>query len=216
MALLLIHGAPGDARLWTPVIDALPATIDARAITLDCFGSDARPDDGASVGTMRHSDDIVSYVEAAMEAPVDLVAWSFGCHPALLAAIERPELFRSLVFYEPSLNSDVDDPAAKAAFGDDRMAAISLVMAAMGEDDDQRAHGIIVDNAGTQAAGPRVPVTIGCGAETRPKFSFTSRALAEAIPYARYAEVPGAGHMLPETEPVRFAALLHQWLEDMA
>lgn len=254
MPLLLIHGAPGDARLWTPVIDALPAAGDARAITLSYFGTARWPDDGGNFGTVRHKHDIVGYVEAAMETPVDLVAWSFGCHPALLAAIERPDLFRSLVLYEPSLDSYVDDPAAKAAFAEDCMAAFPPVMAAMSEGDDQRALEIIVDNAGgpgclagmseerrrfyldsvrtlslitgggqpptqitsAQAAGLQVPVTIACGADTRPMFSIPSRGLADAIPHARFALVPGAGHMLPETDPVRFAALLHQWLEDMA
>lgn len=57
-----------------------------------------------------------------------------------------------------------------------------------------------------------VPVTVAMGARTRPLFAIASRAVARSIPGARLTVVDDADHMLPETDPGRFAALLEAWL----
>ncbi|PEQ11483.1 hypothetical protein B2G71_16760 [Novosphingobium sp. PC22D] len=250
---LFIHGAPGDARVWTPVIDAMAAGRDARAITLSYFGAGEWPGDGTDFGTDRHARDIISYVEAAMEWPVTLVAWSFGCHPALLAAIRRPELFTSLALYEPSLDSYVDDEAERAAFAADGAAAFPPVIAALEAGDEAAAMRTIFDNsarpgdydalsparqslyrdslrvlpllmgrgqppaaiASADLARIACPVTVAMGEHTRAMFAVPSRAVAAAIPGAKLVEVAGAFHMLPETDPERFAGLVEGWLEDM-
>lgn len=58
----------------------------------------------------------------------------------------------------------------------------------------------------------RVPTTVAYGQATRPLFKIASKAVARAIPAARTLPVADAGHMLPEIDPVRFAALLDGWL----
>ncbi|MCJ2177997.1 alpha/beta fold hydrolase [Novosphingobium album (ex Hu et al. 2023)] len=146
--VLFVHGAPGDARTWAPVIDALPAGIDARAITLSYFGRAEWPGDGGDFGTRRHCDDVVGYVEAMMGPPVDVVAWSFGCHPVLLAAIERPELFASLTLYEPSLATYVEDEEALARFAADCEEAFVPVFTMMEKGGVEAVIDLIIDNAG--------------------------------------------------------------------
>lgn len=249
--VLFLHGAAGDARIWTPVIDHLPAGIDARAITLTYFGTAPWPDDGSGFGTERHRDDIVGYIEAAMMPPVHLVAWSYSCHPALLAALERPDLFASVFLYEPALSTYIDDPAdrdafiadLKKAFGpvgraiEERgpLAGVRLMMAQPGDLDaidrmpaERRV--IYEENAammplmllgkgqppapitGALLSGLQVPVTVGMGEQTRPVFAIPCRTVARACGQGRLVEVPGAEHMLPETDPAAFAALVSGWL----
>lgn len=131
--VLFLHGAAGDARVWTPVLDHLPPGIDARALTLTYFGTAPWPDDGAGFSTERHRDDIVQYVEAAMLPPVHLVAWSYSCHPALLAAIERPDLFAGVFLYEPALSTYIEDPEQRDLFIADLKQAFGPVTRALAE-----------------------------------------------------------------------------------
>lgn len=244
--ILFIHGAPGDARVWSPVIDLLPAGAEARAITLSYFGLCEWPDDGSGFSTERHALDIVELVEAAMEPPVTLVGWSFGCHPALLAALERPDLFAALLLYEPSLTTYVEDAEALSAFERDSAAAFEPNVELMATEGPDAAVAGIIDSSGgpgcfdalpaerqciyresarmltlLMGAGQppaqitrdrlnrlKMPATVAMGADTRPIFEIPSRALASAIPGAKLEILPKAGHMLPETEPERFAQLV--------
>jgi pimeloyl-ACP methyl ester carboxylesterase len=57
-----------------------------------------------------------------------------------------------------------------------------------------------------------VPVTVAMGEQTRDLFALASRAVARSIPGARLKTVSGADHMMPETAPHQFAALLREWL----
>lgn len=59
-----------------------------------------------------------------------------------------------------------------------------------------------------------IPVTVAFGEQTRPLFEVASRAVARAIPRASLKTVADAHHMLPETAPDRFAALVRQWLQE--
>lgn len=57
-----------------------------------------------------------------------------------------------------------------------------------------------------------IPVTVAHGDATRPLFRVASEAVARAVPGARRQVVEGADHMLPETDPRRFAAILADFL----
>jgi pimeloyl-ACP methyl ester carboxylesterase len=57
-----------------------------------------------------------------------------------------------------------------------------------------------------------IPATVAMGARTRPVFAVPSRALAASLPHARLVVVEGADHMLPETNPARFAEIVAEWL----
>lgn len=245
--VLFVHGALGDARTWSPVIDALPAGIDARAITLSCFGN--RKASGEFT-TPRHAHDIEEFADALMEPPIALVAWSYGTHPALLAALRRPDLFAGLFLYEPAFATWVDDEGERDAYradagdlygpvrdalerGDEDAAAIALFdgTGAPGFIPDlaPERRQIALDNAGTlklmmgggtppakitgaEAAELTVPLTVAMGEGTRPAFSVPTRGLAQAVPSARLEVVKDAGHMLPEENPARFAAMVARWL----
>jgi pimeloyl-ACP methyl ester carboxylesterase len=58
-----------------------------------------------------------------------------------------------------------------------------------------------------------VPTTIAWGADTASTYRLVSRAAAQAIPGARAVELPGAGHLLPERDPARFAGLVAEHLD---
>ena len=100
--ILFVHGAAGDARIWQPVIDALPDGLEAHALTLRYFGGQPWPDDGGAFGTDVHAADIVAAARAIGQR-ANLVCWSYGVHPGLAALLDAPELFASAFFYEAAL-----------------------------------------------------------------------------------------------------------------
>lgn len=119
-----------------------------RAITLSFFGMREMPEGGEAFGTERHAQDIIGYVEANLDAPADVVAWSFGVHPLLLAAIRRPELFGSILLYEPGLPTYVSDPHALAEFEADAGNAFGAIFAALQERGPEAAIRALIDGSG--------------------------------------------------------------------
>ncbi len=51
------------------------------------------------------------------------------------------------------------------------------------------------------------------GNRTQDVFALSTRALAQALPHGKLAEVKDADHFLPETDPARFAGLVAEWVE---
>lgn len=247
--LLLLHGAPGDGRLWQPVIDRLPAGTQAVAPTLTYFGDAPWPDDGAGFGSELHAAEIVA-AAAAQGEPVRLVAWSFSVLPALLAALRRPELFAALLVYEPGLPSWVEDDAELERFGADAGVAFGPIAGAVMSGDNAAAVALLFDASGgpgcfanlsperralymqsaammpllmgggqpptpvsaSEIAALQVPLTVAMGSWTRPVFAVPSRGLARATGGTEPLIVAEADHMLPETAPERFAALIGEWM----
>ena len=113
--LVFVHGAAGDARIWQPVIDALPEGMQASALTLTYFGDRPWPDDGRNFGTQVHAADIVAAAREA-DGPVHLVSWSYGVHPAIAAVLAEPGLFASSFFFEAALPHYFRDKAQRLAY----------------------------------------------------------------------------------------------------
>lgn len=130
--LLFVHGAAADARLWDPVIAALPDACHAEAITLTYFGEAPWPDDGARFGPRLHAQDIARHADA-MGGAVHVVCWSYSVHVGLQALIAAPELFASALFYEAALGQYLTDEAEIAAYGKDAGQFYGAVGAALAE-----------------------------------------------------------------------------------
>lgn len=250
--LLFVHGALGDARTWGPVLDALPWHVDARAITLSYFGTAPWSGEGSDFGTQRHARDMEQFIDATMDAPVVIVAWSYSCHPALELAKRRPDLVAALVLYEPGFASFVEDEELRAEFSADAALCFGPVGEALAKDGERAAAHALFDQVGHRGfiaemeedrrrialdnarmmpllmgggapplklsaddvRGLSVPVIAAMGADTRPVFAIPTRALAELAPQGRLEVVDDAGHLLPESDPVRFAGLVTKWLAD--
>jgi pimeloyl-ACP methyl ester carboxylesterase len=115
--VLFVHGAAGDARIWQPVIDALPEGVEGRALTLTYFGSESWPDAGEQFGTEIHAQDIIRAARDAGQ-PVHLVCWSYGVHPGLAALLDARERFASALFYEAAMPHYIATPEGRRAFGE--------------------------------------------------------------------------------------------------
>ena len=102
--VLFVHGAISDRRVWTRYRDAIAGNRRFVAYDQRHFGESRQRDENALFSADAHAGDLIGFVEALDSGPVSLVAWSYGGDIAARAAIERPDLFRAIVYYEPDVN----------------------------------------------------------------------------------------------------------------
>lgn len=99
--LLLIHGAAGNADVWSPIFDILAR--DYRVIAYDrrahsrTRAEPPAPAENYSV----HADDAAALLQALSAAPATVVGWSGGGLVALHLASKFPELVAGLILEEP-------------------------------------------------------------------------------------------------------------------
>ncbi len=115
--LVLIHSinAAGSSFEMRPLFQAYRGMRDVYALDLPGFGFSSRNDRTYSPEVYR--DAILDLLERIGE-PVDVVALSLSGEFAALAALERPDLFRSLTMISPSGFNYSDDRRASQAASD--------------------------------------------------------------------------------------------------
>lgn len=123
--VLFLHGAVTDLRMWDAHRALLRDGFRTIAYSQRYHGPGAWQSHWPAYGTDTHAEDLVAAAQALQAGPMHLVAWSYGGHPALLAALRRPQLFRSVFVYEPGVPSYVEDPQALAAWQADAQQAFA-------------------------------------------------------------------------------------------
>lgn len=119
--VVFVHGAISDARVWEGYADRISGEGRFVAYTQRYFGTADWPDDGAGFTRGTHIADLIAFIEGLGAGPVDLVTWSYSGEIATYAALQRPDLFRSMVHFEPDVDRLLDGvpgaDAARAQFG---------------------------------------------------------------------------------------------------
>jgi pimeloyl-ACP methyl ester carboxylesterase len=93
--VLYVHASGSSGRQWKRWTEALPG------LTPDLLGSGANPPWEGPFALQQDVDHLVAI--AAPHAPVDLVGHSYGGSLALFLTLQRPDLVRRVVVYEPPL-----------------------------------------------------------------------------------------------------------------
>ena len=102
--LVFVHGSLEDLRIWRRQVEHFSACYRAVAYSRRYHHPNAAPGAGDPPYTAGiHAADLAGLIEALGLAPAHLVCSSFGGCVALLLAVQRPELVRSLVLAEPPL-----------------------------------------------------------------------------------------------------------------
>lgn len=106
--VLFVHGAISDLRAW----DAYrPIIADDRryvAYSQRYYGTSAWPDDGENFQRTTHVENLIAFVEGLDAGPVHLVTWSYSGEIGVHTMLQRPDLFRSAIHYEPAIGPLVD------------------------------------------------------------------------------------------------------------
>ena len=145
--VVLVHGAPSDHRMWLPHCAWLAARgFRAIAFTQRYFGMDPWSPDWPAFGTRVHADDLEDLLSALKE-PAHVIAWSYGAHVALAAAIEQPRLMRSLFVYEPGFPTWASDPEQLREFSADAERMFGPASAAVQRGDSEAAVRALIDGS---------------------------------------------------------------------
>jgi pimeloyl-ACP methyl ester carboxylesterase len=98
--VVLVHGQLSDYRFWKAIIEAASDRHLVVAYSRRYFFPNPSSESLPRFGDPTDVPDLIAFVEALGISPVHLVGHSSGGHAALLVAIERPDLVRSLVLAE--------------------------------------------------------------------------------------------------------------------
>jgi len=146
--IVLVHGAPSDYRVWVRHCAALAPRYRAIAYTQRYFGRGAWGDHGPPFGVRTHADDLIALLRDVVAEPAHVVAWSYGAHVALAAANEEPELFRSLLAYEPGVPTYVTGAQDLAEVAADAGLMFGPVFAAVALGDNDAGVRALLDGSG--------------------------------------------------------------------
>jgi pimeloyl-ACP methyl ester carboxylesterase len=112
--VVFVHGAWMDLRYWELQRQAIATQYRFIAYTLRYHGTAPWPDAGKHYSVATHAADLVAFIRQLHAGPVHLVGLSSGGRLVTLAALEHPDLVRSLTVLEPPLDELlVDRPEAQ-------------------------------------------------------------------------------------------------------
>lgn len=237
--LLCLHGIGSSARSFEGLQARL---ADVRTVVAwDAPGYAKSSDPPTPPGMDGFADAAVAVLDHLEVDRADLLGVSFGGVVAVRAALRHPDRLRSIVLADstPGSGSDPDRAASMrqrgpelARLGSQAFAAARaprLVSRAASEELVARVADVMASTIRLPGYGwaadamadtdhtpdlPRVstPALVMCGAHDQICPPAVSRDLAERIPGARYAEVPGAGHLANQEAPDAFATAVRDFL----
>jgi pimeloyl-ACP methyl ester carboxylesterase len=100
-AVVFVHGSFSDLRSWDPQVEALGRNHRAIAYSRRYSPPNDPIPTGVDDQMDPHVDDLIGFLTATGAVPAHLVGNSLGAFIALLLAIRRPDLVKSLVLGEP-------------------------------------------------------------------------------------------------------------------
>jgi pimeloyl-ACP methyl ester carboxylesterase len=137
-AVLFLHSAFSDHRIWMAQREAVAKNYRFIALDFRYFGTAPWPDNGQHFSQETHIADTAAFIRELKAGPVHLVGRSYGARTAIAIAMKHPELVRSLFLNEPGLISVVTDPAELKKAAEDRK-CMAVVDEAVGAGDAKKA-----------------------------------------------------------------------------
>jgi pimeloyl-ACP methyl ester carboxylesterase len=98
--VVLVHGQASDLRVWQALIEEASGKYRVIAYSRRYFFPNPSSQTLPRFQAPTDAGDLIAFIEALKVAPVHLVGHSAGGHAALIVAVERPDLVRSLVLAE--------------------------------------------------------------------------------------------------------------------
>lgn len=193
MALVFLHGIGNGPEAWQPQIEAFGGEriVFAPKVPLDLERACAELDN-------------------LDEELLDLCGVSWGGLVALRYALERPERVQTLAVTAAFASAPFHLRVLQFAIS----FAVGIVPRAPHELARPMREGARFD-VRDRVGSLRVPTLVLCGARDRFNLPL-SRALADAVPHARFEVVPDAGHVANADNPTAFNQLLAEFLPPAA
>jgi len=233
-AVLLLHGYPLDGAMWSGVARALATSF--RVLKPDLPGRGSTPDP-VSGGIEAYADFVATILES-LPAPAGLAGFSMGGYVALALMKRRPEKVKALALVDTRASADDEagkekrveaitkvrsegvGPIAEGMIGKmlapgslprkdllERLRRIMLRQSPQTVEADLIAMKERPDSTAFLSEIP-IPTLVVVGEQDALTPPADSRAMADAIPGARFVSIPGAGHMAPMEQPRAVATAL--------
>lgn len=236
-SLVLLHGVGSLGRTWEPQLGDLARDWHCVAVDLRGSGASAAPPDSISIEALAAD---TAELIGALGGPAHVCGLSMGGIVALRLAADFPEAVRSLVLAD----TWAAHPAAAASLGH-RLAAIdtssmedlarqrmpavygpgappALVergIADMASKDRacyRRSNQVLwATDLRAEARGVRVPTLVLVGEHDTITPPALSEELAQLLPEATLAVIPGAGHLSNQENPAAFNAAVRGFLRSV-
>jgi 3-oxoadipate enol-lactonase len=243
MALVLVHGFPLDRRLWAAQVDAFANMT--RVITPDMRGHGRSQVVPGPFTMEQHADDLAALLDHLKVRRAVVAGLSMGGYVAFAFWRRYPERVRGLILADTRAEPDTaaaragrDAAMAKvqqtgaAAYADEMLprllapgslADVRIAGAARKMMAEQAVEGILGalgglrDRADSRATLPTitVPTLVIAGDADVITPPDDARTLAAAIPGARVAVIPNAGHLTPLENPRAFNAVVRTFLRGL-
>jgi aspartate dehydrogenase len=236
--LLLLHGIGSSAPSWQRQFERLSADYTLIAPDLRGYGDSPDPTGPPSLDAV--ADDLAALLEGK---PAHIVGVSFGALAALGLVRRHPELVRSLVLSDTTLGRGFLGPADLKAWVDGRYALSAELQSRADERAAEIAGpnatpGVLAEIArNMRRARPAgytyvtdiiaatdarpwlpaidVPALVICGEHDGVVGLALSQTIAEAMPDARLATIPGAGHAPNVESPDAFATAVRAFVDSV-
>lgn len=221
--VLLLHGGLSDTDSFAEVMIA-PLENSFHLFAYDRAGHGRSADQPGSFYFDFQRDEAIAFISEVITEPVHLIGYSDGANIALMVAIARPELVKSIVSIAANYNADgivelpVFDPAGisdeyraeYAELSPDAPETLDLKIAKMHEIWKVEPNIDITD-----IAQINVPVLVMAGDDDVVKHSHSIE-LYEALPLGQLGIVPGTSHGLVKEKPAIVTALIQGFLSDQS
>ena len=219
-ALVLLHGGLSKTSSWDYLM-VPPLEDEFHIFAYDRTGHGFTGDRAGSLHFEFQAQEAIAYLEDVVKEPAHLIGYSDGGIIALMVAIARPDLVKSIVaiganFHYSAPLSDF----AEAFISEEDQAEYNLISPDAPHtllEKTLRMHQIWKtepDIAISDLASIQCPVLVMAGDDDVIKHEHTI-ALYEALPLGQLAILPGTSHGLVKEKPALMMAIITQFLEDL-
>ncbi|WP_158091553.1 alpha/beta fold hydrolase [Bradyrhizobium canariense] len=143
--ILLVHGSTSDYRIWNAQLTASSASYRVLAVSLRHFYPERWDGTGTDFSIEQHAQDIATLITKLNLGKVHLVGHSRGGAVAVEVAKSRPEVIRTLVLPDGSIEMPVSETAEAKEAGDFTKKLIGTLQENLKTGDPAKAAEVFVD-----------------------------------------------------------------------
>lgn len=220
-AVVLLHGGLSKTASWDYIM--VPPLEDSFHIfAYDRTAHGFTGDQADSLHFEFQTKEAIAYLEDVVKEPAHLIGWSDGGNIALMVAIQRPDLVKSIVAIGANYHySGVIQAFDEINISEEDQAEYNLISPDAPHtllEKTQRMYAIWESEPMISLAGIstiQCPVLVLVGDDDVVSHSHTVE-LYEALPLGQLSVIPGTSHFVLKEKPDLMNAVISQFLEDLS